>query len=50
MKTWSDEWWTDFNRLDEKVWQLDNAFRAGPGGEPEDDLHGREPEVFMGNA
>ena len=38
------------DRLDEKIWRLDNAARAGPGGEPEDDLRGREPEVPLGNA
>lgn len=38
------------DRLDEKIWRLDNAARARSGGEPEDDLHGREPEVLLGNA
>ena len=53
MKTWSDEWQTDFNNKSTsstKSRRLDNASRAGPGGEPENDLHGREPEVLSGNA
>ena len=53
MKTWSDEWRTDFNNKSTsstKSRRLDNASRAGPGGEPENDLHGREPEVLSGNA
>ena len=33
------------DRLDEKIWRLDNAARAGPGGEPEDSLNSLEPEV-----
>ena len=38
------------DRLDEKIWRLDTAARARPGGEPEDDLHGIEPEVLPGDA
>ena len=45
-----DRFQQQIDRLDERIWRLDNASRAGPGGEPEDDLHGREPEVLMGNA
>ena len=36
-------------RATKQLWRLDNVACAGPGGEPEDDLHGREPEVFSGN-
>ena len=46
----ADRFQRQIDRLDEKIWRLDNASRAGPGGEPEDNLHGREPEVLSGNA
>ena len=46
----ADRFQEQIDRLDEKIWRLDNAARAGPGGEPEDDLNGREPEVLPGNA
>ena len=45
-----DRFQQQIDQLDEKIWRLDNASRAGPGGEPEDYLHCREPEVLSGNA
>ena len=45
----ADRFQQQIDRLDEKIWRLDNATRAGPGGEPEDNLHGREPEVLSEN-
>ena len=43
----ADRFQQQIDRLDERIWRLDNASRAWPGGEPEDDFHGRarEPEV-----
>ena len=46
----ADRFQQQIDRLDEKIRQLDNATRARPGGEPENDLHGREPEILSGNA
>ena len=45
----ADRFQQQIDRLDEKIWRLDNATRAGPGGEPEDNLDGREPEVLSEN-
>ena len=45
----ADRFQQQIDRLDEKIWRLDNATRAGPGCEPEDNLHGREPEVLSEN-
>lgn len=36
--------------IQKKIWWLDNPACVGPGGEPEDNLHGREPEVLPGIA
>ena len=46
----ADRFQQQIDRLDEKIWRLDTAARARPGGEPEDDLHGIEPEVLPGDA
>ena len=46
----ADRFQQQINRLDEKIWRLDTAARARPGSEPEDDLHGIEPEVLPGDA
>ena len=46
----ADKFQEQIDRLDEKTWRLDNASRAEPGGQPEDDLRGREPEVLSRNA
>ena len=46
----ADRFQQQIDGLDEKILWLDNASRAGPGCEPEDDLRGREPEVLSGNA
>lgn len=46
----ADRFQQQIDRLDEKIWRLDNASHAGPSGEPEGDLHGREPKVLLGNA
>ena len=36
----ADRFQQQIDRLDEKIWRLDNASRAGPDGQPEDNLHG----------
>ena len=37
----ADRFQQQIDRLDERIWRLDNASRAGPGGELEEDLPGR---------
>lgn len=47
MTRWmADRFREQISWLDEKIWRLGNAAHAGAGGELEDDLRGREPEVL----
>ena len=46
----ADRFQQQIDRLDEKIWRLDNASRAGPGGEPEVLMrNAQEPEIVPTN-
>ena len=45
----TDRFQQQIDRLDKKIWQLDIAVCAGPGGEPENYLHGQEPKIVPTN-